>query len=152
NNGLNGGDLTGTIVHASNGKTFGMFGGHEAVRIEAPSSDCCADHLEEMLFPTSTWGKELAIAPTLSRRGAPDILRVVALLPGTSITFDPPAQGGPCGVLGAAQFCDVQIMTPTHVVATQPVTVAHVMMSAISGMNGTGDPSLGIAPPVEQFR
>jgi hypothetical protein len=40
--------------------------------------------------------------------------------------------------------------------ATQPVTVAHLMMSAmlVQGMppQGTGDPSLGIVPHVEQYR
>src|SRR5262245_57097016 len=48
NDGLNGGDLTGTQIQGVNGQTFGVFGGHEAVRISAPSSNCCADHLEEM--------------------------------------------------------------------------------------------------------
>src|SRR6185295_18806903 len=75
--GLNGADLTGTLIQGVNGKSFGVFGGHEAVRISAANSNCCADHLEEMMFPTSTWGKQFAVHRTLQRRGAPDILRIV---------------------------------------------------------------------------
>jgi IgGFc binding protein len=155
NDGLNGGDLTGTVFQSLNGKTFGVFGGHEAVRISAPSSNCCADHLEEMMFPTSTWGKQFAVARTVVRRDAPDILRIVAGTAGTQIGFAPVPMDGPCPVLGPSQYCDVHITAPTEVTATQPVTVAHLMMSAIQDGGppvGTGDPSLGIVPPVEQYR
>ena len=150
--GLNGSDLTGSVIQSANGKTFGVFGGHEAVRISAPNSNCCADHLEEMLFPTSTWGKEFAVARTVERRGAPDILRVVANTAGTTVTFDPQPASGSCYVLSAGGFCDVQIMQPTKVVANQPITLAHLTMSTILNMDGTGDPSLAIVPPVEQHR
>jgi IgGFc binding protein len=152
NDGLNGADLTGSVVQGMNGKTFGVFGGHEAVRISAPNSNCCADHLEEMLFPTSTWGKQFAVARTTVRRDAPDILRVVAGTANTQVTFNPPPSSGSCPILAQNAFCDVQITAPTEVVASQPVTVAHLMMSAIQNMTGTGDPSLGIVPPVEQHR
>ncbi len=150
--GLNGGDLTGTLIQSANGKTFGVFGGHEAVRISAQNSNCCADHLEEMLFPTSTWGKEFAVARTVERRGAPDILRVVANVAGTQVTFNPPPASGSCPILSAGAYCDVQITAPTTVLASQPITLAHLMMSTILNMDGTGDPSLGIVPPVEQHR
>ena len=152
NDGLNGGDLTGSVIQSATGKTFGVFGGHEAVRISAPNSNCCADHLEEMLFPTSTWGKEFVVSRTTVRRDAPDILRIVASVSGTSLAFDPPPAGGSCGVLPAGGHCDVEIRQPTTVVASQPVTVAHLLMSAILNMDGIGDPSLGIVPPVEQHR
>ncbi len=150
--GLNGGDLTGTSIRAINGKTFGVFGGHEAVRISAPDSDCCADHLEEMMFPTSTWGKRFAVARTVPRRDAPDIIRVVAMVPNTQVTMAPQPIGGPCPVLGPGQHCDVRIVQSTTIESSQPITVAHLMMSAIQGQTGIGDPSLGIVPPLEQFR
>jgi hypothetical protein len=152
NDGLNGGDLTGTQIQGTNGKSFGVFGGHEAVRISGPMSNCCADHLEEMLFPTSTWGKQFAIARTTPRRDVPDILRIVAAVPGTQITISPPPFSGACGTLQANEHCDVQITEPTEVTGTQPITVAHIMMSAINNQDGMGDPSLGIIPPIEQYR
>ena len=150
--GLNGGDLTGTLIQGVNGRTFGVFGGHEAVQITAPDSSCCADHLEEMLFPTSTWGKEFVVGRTTPRRGAPDILRIVAQTAGTTVAISPPPSGGGCSVLAAGAHCDVRILESTQITASQPVTVAHFMMSAILGMAGTGDPSMSIVPPVEQHR
>jgi hypothetical protein len=150
--GLNGGDLTGTVVKTLNAKTFGVFGGHEAVKISAPSSDCCADHLEEMMFPTSTWGKQFAVARTVPRRNSPDVLRVVAMEPNTQISMAPQPTGGPCPLLQPGDHCDVQILQPTTIDSTQPITVAHLLMSTIQGQTGIGDPSLGIVPPVEQYR
>jgi hypothetical protein len=152
NDGLNGSDLTGSIIQSVNGTTFGVFGGHEAVRISGPNSNCCADHLEEMLFPTSTWGKEFVVARTLNRRDVPDVVRIVASVSGTTVAFDPPPAVGACPPLPAGGYCDVQITAPTAILASQPVTAAHLMMSAILNMTGTGDPSLGIVPPVEQHR
>lgn len=152
NEGLNGGDLTGTLIQTVGGKTVGVFGGHEGVRISAPDSSCCADHLEEMMFPTSTWGKQFAIHRTLPRRGAPDMLRIVASVSGTSVTITPPPVAGTCPILAAGGYCDVRIAGPTEVVASQPVSVAHLMLSAIQGLEGVGDPSIGMVPPVEQHR
>jgi hypothetical protein len=40
---------------------------------------CCADHIEEMLFPTSTWGKTFAITRSKSRgTNEPDLQRIMA--------------------------------------------------------------------------
>ena len=47
-----GSDLTGTIVTST--KPVAVFGGHEAA---VGDQQCCADHLEQQLFPVSTWGK-----------------------------------------------------------------------------------------------
>jgi hypothetical protein len=152
NDGLNGGDLTGTQIMGVNAKTFGVFGGHEAVRISAPNSDCCADHLEEQMFPTATWGKKFAVPRTVPRNNAPDIVRIVAMSASTQVSIVPQPIGGPCPMLATGQHCDVQIMGPTTIDASQPITVAHLLMSTIQGQNGIGDPSLGIVPPFEQYR
>jgi hypothetical protein len=152
NDGLNGGDLTGTAIRGLANKTVGVFGGHEAVKISAPDSNCCADHLEEMMFPTSTWGKRFAVARTVPRRSSPDALRIVGMEPNTQVTMVPQPIGGPCPVLGPGQHCDVRIVGPTTIDSTQPIAVAHLLMSTIQGQTGIGDPSLGIVPPIEQFR
>jgi hypothetical protein len=152
NDGLNGADLTGTLIQSTNGKPIGVFGGHEAAKISAPGANCCADHLEEMLFPTSTWGKEFAIHRTKPRGNFPDALRIVASINGTQVTITPPPTAGSCPILAAGGFCDVQIMQPTEITTSDPVTVAHLLMSTVVGNSGIGDPSLGIVPPVEQHR
>ncbi|MGE5181803.1 MAG: IgGFc-binding protein [Acidobacteriota bacterium] len=166
---VGGGDLTGTTIHSMNGTTpIGVFGGHEAMELaEAtpPSncpgcSPCCADHLEEMLFPNSTWGKTFAIARSKQRLNEPDYIRVMAQKPSTSVTFTPAATSvaGNCASLGPGQFCDVKIQGDTAITASEPVLVGQYLESAIwsdglfNMVDGGGDPSMAIAVPVEQYR
>ena len=86
------GDLTGTHITSPNMMSFGVFGGHEAAQYgETTPPDlnhtslCCADHLEEMLFPSTTWGKAFAIARSKKRTNEPDVLRVLAQKAGTDL-------------------------------------------------------------------
>ncbi|MBA3499891.1 MAG: IgGFc-binding protein [Myxococcota bacterium] len=161
------GDLTGTKVRAVNGTTtFGVFGGHEATgfgEMTPPNNTniagpCCADHLEDMMFPTSTWGKEFAIARSQSRGTKElDVLRIMAQKPNTTITFTP-APTGTCPTLNAGQHCEVKISVDTAISASEPVLIGHYLQSAIwqdpifGGALGSGDPSMAIAVPIEQYR
>jgi hypothetical protein len=166
-----GGDLTGTIVHSMDPMVpVGVFGGNEAVTLFEPTppagcpgcSPCCADHLEEMMFPNSTWGKTFAITRSQSRgTGESDYLRIMAQKPGTAVTFDPAPTSivsGNCGSLGPGQYCDVRIQGNTGITATEPVLVGHFLESAIwsdgfaTMVGSEGDPSMAIAVPVEQYR
>jgi hypothetical protein len=161
------GDLTGTKVRAVNGTTpFGVFGGHEAMGFgESTPPDnshingpCCADHIEEMMFPTSTWGKTFAISRSKSRgTNEPDLIRVMAQKAGTTVTFDPAPAAGTCGTLAPGKFCEVKIQVDTAITTSEPVLVAHYLESAIwqdffGGAIGEGDPDIALAVPVEQFR
>lgn len=164
----NGGDLTGTRIKAINATIpFGVYGGHEAMGFgeSAPpdqthsAGPCCADHIEEMMFPTSTWGKTFAIVRSMPRgTQEPDVLRIMAQKPGTTLQFDPQPISGSCGTLGAGQFCQVKVAGDVAITASEPVLVAHLMESAIwqdplfGGAIGEGDPSMSIAVPTEQFR
>ncbi len=162
------GDVTGTRVRAVNANIpFGVFGGHEAAAFGETtppstfmtSGPCCADHLEEMMFPTSTWGKTFAIARSQSRGAMePDRVRIMAQKPGTTLQFLPPPSSGTCGTLAAGQFCDVKIQVDTSIIASEPVLVGHYLQSAIwvdplfGDSVGEGDPSMALSVPVEQFR
>ncbi len=163
------GDLSGTHITSTNSMSFGVFGGHEAAvfgETTPPNASdtlgpCCADHLEEMLFPSSTWGMSFAITRSQSRgTNEPDYLRVMAQKAGTAVTFTPAPSAtvsGNCGSLGPGQYCDVKIQGDTEISSTQPILVGHFLESAIwqdglGGTVGTGDPSMAIAVPVEQFR
>jgi hypothetical protein len=147
-------DLTGTLVEAVNGTdTFGVFGGHEAIVIPNNPNDCCADHVEEMMFPTSTWGVDFALAKSQSRgMNEPDMLRVIAQADGTQVTFNPSAQGT-CPTLNAGEWCEVMISGDTEVSGgDKPILIGHYLLSVIALMNGTGDPAMALAVPSEQFR
>ncbi len=163
------GDLTGTLITSTNMTPFGVFGGHDAAEFgetTPPDSThtlgpCCADHLEEMIFPKSTWGKEFAIARSQQRTNEPDYLRIMAQKPNTSVTFDPAPSAmvsGDCTMLQPGTFCDVKIQGDTEITATDPVLIGHYLESSIwqntqrTSSVGNGDPSLAIAVPTEQYR
>jgi len=163
------GDLTGTHITSPNMMPFGVFGGHEASAfggssapdMQHPIGPAFADHLEEMLFPSTTWGMGFAITRSKKRLTEPDYLRVLAQKPGTTVSFTPaPVKlvGGNCQLLNPGEYCDVEIQEDTEIVASQPVLVGHFLESAmwcnmaVTSCVGTGDPSMAIAVPVEQFR
>jgi len=160
------GDLTGSFVRSVDpAKPIGVFGGHEAIVVAQdpapnagyPNGPCCADHVEEMMFPASTWGKVFAIARSKQRNGEADRLRVMAQTAGTTVTFTPAPLSGTCGTLGPGQFCEVKINVDTKVEASEPVLIGRFLESVIwSDLLGTsignGDPSMAIAVPTEQFR
>ena len=94
------GDLTGSRIRAvgATPTPIGVFSGHEATvfgsttppsGLTLPSGPCCADHLEDMMFPTSTWGKAFAITRSQIRipnYADPDLLRIMAQKAGTTAT------------------------------------------------------------------
>jgi len=158
-------DLTGTHITSPNMKPFGVFGGHEATAFgDSTPPDAqhtrgpgYADHLEEMLFPSTTWGKTFAITRSQQRSNETDLIRIMAQKPGTTLSFIPAPVAGTCATLDVGQFCEVKIAEDTEIVANEPVLVGHFLQSATWGATnntyvGTGDPSMALAVPVEQFR
>jgi hypothetical protein len=148
------GDLTGTLIEAPDGATtFGVFVGHEANVLQDPATPgrCCADHIEEQLFPASAWGKEYAVARTKQRDAERDMLRIVAQKSGTVVTFDPAPAVGTCPTLNEGDFCEVFIAGDTLVTSPEPILVAHYLLSVIEA-GGVGDPAIALAIPFEQYR
>jgi hypothetical protein len=150
------GDLTGTRIESVNGvTTIGVFAGHEALVIQHGASSCCADHVESMMFPTSTWGMDYAVARSKDRgQNEADVIRILAQTDGTQVTVNPPQ--GSCPVLDAGEFCTFDIMGDVEITANQPILVGHYLKSVIGGGlfggSGTGDPALSLAVPSEQYR
>jgi hypothetical protein len=146
------GDLTGTRVQVTGGTdaTVGVFSGHEAVSILSPGANCCADHIEEMMFPTSTWGTEFSIAHSKVRVDESDVLRIMAQSANTNVTI---SSGATCATLAPGEFCEIDISTDVEISATEPVLIGHYLKSVLTGVGtGSGDPSLALAVPIEQFR
>ncbi len=157
------GDLTGTWIDST--QPIAVFVGHEASLLSADlrSPTCCADHLEEQLMPTSTWGTAFAVARS-APRGTGDRLRIVAAADGTRVRFFPePLEG--CPTLDAGEHCDVDIDRDTDVETTKPVIVMHFLLSAgprllstsdpllrAGSIPDSGDPSMSFVVPTEQYR
>ncbi|MFH0902052.1 MAG: IgGFc-binding protein, partial [Pseudomonadota bacterium] len=143
-----GGDLSGTVITGD--KPFGAFSGHEAVAIVETTAVCCADHLEDQLFPTSTWGKVFALARSQQRKSEPDRIRVIAQKPGTAVTVN--GSSAECKTLERGTACAFNIKGDVEIRATEPILVAHYLLSIGSGDDNSGDPALSFAVPTEQFR
>jgi hypothetical protein len=87
----------------------------------------------------------------------PDVLRIIAQRVNTTVTFSPNPVSGSCGTLGVGQSCQVEIANDTIITATEPVMIGHFLKSVLwsnglGTMYGTGDPSMAIVVPTEQFR
>jgi hypothetical protein len=121
-----GADLTGSIVLAD--KPIGVFGGHEA----AVSSDqCCADHLEQQLFPVDTWGKTYVASKSRARGIEKDYWRIVAAYDGTSVTVSPSLPGVPSPIsLNRGDFYEIKTDADFVIESTEPVMVAQTLASS----------------------
>ncbi len=158
------GDLTGTRIHGDH--PIAVFVGHEGSILseDVRSPTCCADHLEEQLLPIATWGTRYAIARS-APRGAADRLRIVAAADGTVVTISPaPDVDDACPVLDVGDYCDVNIQSDVDVEGSRPILVMHYLLSAgprlsvadallrAGSLVDSGDPSMSVAVPSEQFR
>jgi hypothetical protein len=144
---INGADPTGTWIQAD--KPIAVFGGSEASN--SPNTDhcingvceyqgwacqtnddcpktCCADHLEEQLFPISSWGT-MYVATKLQPRGAEkDAYRVLAAEDGTLIDTDPKQVDIP--QLSKGQWFEFESTQDFVMTSNKPIQVAQYMASA----------------------
>ncbi len=185
-------DLTGTYITAS--APVAVFGGHECADIPYHCDWCrdgfgyppggsepeheentCAwcDHLEEQIFPLTTWGKSF-VASRIPMRSTGDVAeaafwRVIASEPNTTVTIVERAGITirlPTGIvnpvtLNEGQYVDFEMVGPSAsnpgdclVEADQPI----LLVQYIEGQECTnlavdegGDPAMISMVPVEQF-
>jgi len=169
-------DFTGTFVDATN--PVSVLVGSEAS--DAPrfntlaNRQCCADHLEEQLFPNDTLGRRFFIGrmpprstalnaafldPTRDSVGEfnePEYVRVVAVETGTTTvttTLMPPdnsvvLEQGQSVILLANQDFEMNADKAVAVLQTLPSQQAVGIINDYPG----GDPAIIAVPPVEQYR
>jgi len=169
-------DFTGTVVDATH--PVSVFVGSEAS--DAPrfntiaNRQCCADHLEEQIFPNDTLGRRFFIGrmpprstalnyafldPTRDSVGEfnePEWVRVVAIEDGTTTvttTLTPPQdvtalERGQSIILQADQDFEMNADKAIAVLQTLPSQEAVGIINDYPG----GDPAIIAVPPVEQYR
>lgn len=162
------GDLTGTIVESS--APVAVFSGGERAIVGggdlpahpsgAPDDWCCTEHVEEQVFPTSSWGEEFVVTRSPVRTDhptwrEPDVYRVLADRDGTTITTNLPA---PFDRFTLSENEHVEFHADRSFVLTadQPVSIMQMLVSqgwVVSWKSGHGgDPSMLLFPPYEQYR
>lgn len=152
-------DLTGSRVTSS--KPVAVISG--VLRTELPRLDpnlASRDCLIEQMPPVSTWGLSSVVVPPLPARdqfllNANDgpLYRILAAEAGTVVTIN----GVVTDTLGQGQFYEGLLSTVKVIAATKPILVAsYLRTSRRRGSGGSqpslsGDPSMFIDPPTEQF-
>ena len=152
--GAMGGDLTGTPISAD--KAVAVFagsegsfapkvgnciavgnskycaGGNKTCKTDGDCGpSCCADHIEEQLFPIHTWGKVYVAGRFRPRGIEKDWWRIVASKPGTTLKLTPlPVAGMVPPVLGPGQIFEFTSDQDFVIEANQPISVGQVMASA----------------------
>lgn len=148
-----GADLTGSWIKSD--QPVAVFGGHEGGNvpdtnrcIKPPgqlegkceyqgwackdNSDCpitcCADHLEEQLFPVSAWGTTYLASKLMPRGLEKDVYRILAAHDGTLVTTDPPQTAVP--PLSKGQWFEFESDKDFLIKSTKPISVGQFMTSA----------------------
>lgn len=143
------GDLTGTRIEAS--EPVAVFAGHACTFV--PYWEYACDHLEEMLVPLETWGRTLPVAaPTYpgALPAGPYLLRVITDTPDTLVSFDPPL--APPTTLGPGDVLEVETQEHVVVEGSAPILVTQLLLGQQALDAQQGDPALGTAIPVGQWR
>ncbi|HEX5094896.1 MAG TPA: hypothetical protein VFX21_02730, partial [Acidimicrobiia bacterium] len=143
-------DVTGTRIQAT--KPVQVFGGEECANIPSGVSAC--DHLEEAMLPIETLGSSYFVTPPLVDAITPKarMVRVVAVEPDTTISYDPPQDGAPTTLVNAGDYFEIdQTLASFEIKADRRIMVAEYMLGQGAG-GGTGDPAMVLGVPVEQYR
>lgn len=161
-------DFTGSLITAS--APVAVFSGTETTsapgHVKIPTypgwddgmggNSCCLDHLEDQLFPMESIGKKYVItrSPIRSTGGykEPDVLRFVGAAETAEVTTSLPAPFDKF-TLKPGEVKDTWTQDDIVVTATAPVMIGQILVSQgyVQG-NYTGDPSLTVFPPVDQYR
>ncbi|MBK6760928.1 MAG: IgGFc-binding protein [Ignavibacteria bacterium] len=148
-------DLTGTRVTGS--KPLVMLSSHYRAQVPILVEEASRDCLVEQLPSTDTWGKHIIVPPLrrpndFQSAGPSDVTvcRIVADVDSTLVQVN----GSLPWQIDAGKFWDLPLTTALDIVSTKPVLVTIIDRSAnrsTGGVRRSGDPSLILMPPVEQF-
>jgi hypothetical protein len=146
------GDLTGTTVTSDH--PVQVIGGHDCTNM--PQDIAACDHVEESMFPVETLSnKYLIAAPEVPvagyQNGKVEVIRIVAVQPGTTLTYDPPQTGAPTTVPDGGFVEIVGDASSFYLTSNNKILVAQFMEGQDAG-GGMGDPAMALAVSNDQFR
>ena len=146
------GDLTGSMVTST--KPIQVFGAHYCTYVPSVDYGYC-DHIEESMFPIDALSDTyVVVAPAVTTipGGKEQMTRIIATEPNTTLAYDPPIPGAPTTIANPGDFVEVaRSATSFMITASHKVLVAQYMEGSTVAGN-TGDPSMSLAVPVDQYR
>lgn len=141
---VRGGDLSGSLVKARNGRKIAVFSGGVCEYI--PEGYLAGDHIVEQDWPVAFWGKQFVVTTSCMRNN--DIVRVTASANNCQVKKN----GTILTTLNAGQTHQFELSASEDAVfieTTQPAcTYLYFTGAEYGGSNG--DPSMVIVSPVEQ--
>ena len=140
-------DLTGTTILAD--KPVAVFGGHDCTFV--PHDRWACDHLEEQLFPVEAWGRRYAGAHTERVASEGNIWRVLSAADDNAILFMPPAVHAPL-TLDRGEYLEFEAHDDFVVTGLGPLLLTQYIVGEGDDMSSVGDPSMGLAVPIDQYR
>lgn len=153
-------DLTGTLIEGD--RPLSVLSGHFATNV--PTAFDAADHLEDSMLPIEALGTRYVVVPTapaierLADAGQA-VVRVVLADDAADLTLDPPIPGVRTHLSGIGDAITIgAIAAPVEIRSTGRVLVAQELVGGAAYGPFTdevplaGDPALGTAVPVEQYR
>lgn len=146
------GDLNGT--HVTSDQPVEVIGGHYCAYVPDDTWGYC-DHLEEVMPPVDTLASDYIVtAPAVIGipNGKEECVRIIATEPNTTLTYDPPQPTAPTSISYAGGWIELSRTAASfRVTANHKILVAQFMEGSTVAGN-TGDPSMTVAVPIDQFR
>ncbi|MBI5535238.1 MAG: IgGFc-binding protein [Deltaproteobacteria bacterium] len=155
-----GSDPTGARVRAS--KPVHVITGQACANIPTVDTQAC-DHVEDVMFPVETLGKDYLVAFPVAPNGkpSPHTLRIAAVEKDTKIHFDPPEQEDVVLSPSDPTLELRYVKKDLRITADKPILIAQFMQGADTTPGNDpdggllamqGDPSQALAVPTRQFR
>lgn len=132
--------------------------------VAAGFNTCCADHLEQQLYPVKVWGSSYVATKSWDRNKESDIWRIMAGANNTVVRLKPPQPGIEIPILNRGEWFEFESRQHFEIdsVGKKPILVGQFLAAqdapepnvsgAQSGDAGTGDPAFMLAIPIEQYR
>ena len=145
-------DLTGT--HITSDKPIAVFGGHEQAVIgyDSDRESCCADHIEQQMFPLDTWGQRYMAAFSPGRTNTKDHWRIMAGENNVTVTTNPPQPEANNVTLNAGEFVAFFSDENFEIQGTGKLMVGQMLASQQQTAEITGDPAFILSVPMESWR
>lgn len=145
-----GADISGTRISAS--APVQVVSGQSCANIPTATTDAC-DHIEHAMLPAETLGKDyLVTIPAGLGPESPEVVRIAAVEAGTKVDFDPPVAASAMLGPGSAPLQIENVTQDFRVTADKPILVTQYMQGQASVPSTSGDPSLAVVVPTEQYR
>ncbi len=133
--------------------------------VNAGFNTCCADHLEQQIFPVKIWGSSYIASKTWDRGLEKDIYRIMAGADNTRIVLVPPQPGITIPVLNRGEHFEFESAGnfEIHAQDDKPILVGQFLAAqdapdpnvggvGTAGDAGTGDPAFMLLIPLVQYR